>query len=89
MSKIAFYLFVASIMIIIISAVIFNFKEYLGEGEKCGYNACTEAVNNANVSKAQLLSCRCQCESTQVLTDECRHAFKCSRVAACWRLTGK
>lgn len=88
LKNIIFYIFVASTTIIVLSIITANFKAYLDEGDKCGYNACILAVNNADASKAQLLSCRCQCESTQVLTDECRQIYTCDK-NDCWRLNEK
>lgn len=87
--RLIFYVFVAALTIIVMASYTINFKASLGEEERCGYEACTQVVNNADPSKAQLLSCRCQCESTQVLTEECTQAYECFRADACWRLKQK
>ena len=84
-----FYVFVASITIIVMSAFTISFRARLAETEKCGYDACSGVVVNTDANKAQLLSCRCQCESTQILTDECSSIYECVRSEACWRLNKK
>lgn len=86
---IIFYVFVASLTIIVMSAFAVSFKAKLDEPEKCGYTACNEVVNNADPSKAQLLNCRCQCESVQSLTNDCSTVYECVRNETCWRMNKK
>jgi len=86
---IVFYVFVASLTIIVVSMVAIAFRAKLEEPERCGYSACESVVFNKDSAKAQLLSCRCQCESAQLLTAECAEVYECVRIEACWRLNKK
>ena len=82
-----FYVLVASLTIIVMSVYTISFRANLDEAERCGYTACATVVNNNDPTKAAELSCRCQCESTQIFTSECAQAHECVRNDTCWRLS--
>ncbi len=73
----------------ILGAFTLGVKARLDETETCGYSACGDVVSNADSSKATALNCGCQCESTQLLTEECKQSYDCVRNETCWKLRGK
>lgn len=87
--QIVFYIFVASITIIVMSAFTIDFRAKLEEPKICGYSACSEVLVAKDPVQAQFLNCRCQCESTQILTAECAQVYECVRSETCWRLDRK